>query len=186
MQALSTAYAHMKYDLFMLAAPEREQKTSFTQPYPQKEPKLVIKNVPEGNIAFILFPEKNMNKADEDRLVHFAQKLRQAKRYNLIVGVSSWGADRERDFLERRGEAFDILLGAGPGPGYSGEYLRDNRVLWVRPFTQGKNVLAVTFPKLPKPGEKVVWVPDTSVMVTSYPLSADYIPDPEVDALFAP
>lgn len=186
MQTLTAAYAHMKYDLFMRAAPEPKQKASFIQSYPQKEAKLIIKSVPEGNIAFVLFPEKNTNKTDEDRLVRLAKELRQTKRYNLIVGVSSWGADREQDFLERHGEAFDILLGSGPGAGYSGQYLRDNRVVWVRPFTMGKSALSVTIPNLPKPGEKTAWVPDKSIMVASHPLSNSYAPDPEVEKLFTP
>jgi hypothetical protein len=186
MHALCTAYGRMNYDLFMLAAPEREQKTSFARPYPQKDPELITKSVPGGEIAFILFPEKSITQKDEDRLIHFAEELRRTKKYNLIVGMSSWGADREQDLLERRGEAFDILLGAGPGPGYVGKYLRDNRVLWMRSFNQGRSVLAVTLPELPEPGEKIVWIPDSSIMAVSYPLSADYRPDPEIEALFAP
>lgn len=186
MEALVAAHAHMKYDLFMLAASEREWNVPFAEPYPLHEPKLIVRSVREGNLAFVLFPEKDMSEADEERLFHFAEELRQSGRYNLIIGVSSWGDEREQDFLGRRGEVFDMVFGSGEGPGYSGLYLRDNQVLWVRPFTKGKVVLAVTMPKLPEPGVKVVWEPDVSVMVHSYPLTGDHAADPGVEKLFKP
>lgn len=186
MEALIAAHGHMKYDLFMLAASERGWKVPFAELYPLHEPKLIVRSVPEGNLAFVLFPEKNMSEADEERLFRFAEELRQSGRYNLIIGISSWGEEREQDFLGRRGEVFDMVFGSGEGPGYSGLYLRDNRVLWVRPFTKGKVVLAVTMPELPKPGTKAVWEPDASVMVHSYPLTGDHVADPEVEKLFKP
>lgn len=185
-QALTAAYARLRYDLFMLAAPEQKHTPSFARPYPRRQPELVVKKLPAGVAAFVLFPEKDMSEADEDHLVRFAGELRQSGRYNLIIGLSCWGADREQNFLERRGEAFDMLFGSGDGPGYPGLYLRDDRVLWVRPSTRGKVMLAVTIPELPAPGTKVVWKPDSTVMVHTYPLNGNYAADPEVDKLFNP
>lgn len=154
---------------------------------PFDEPQLVTRKVQDGSLAFILFPDSGQHDPDiEDKTAALAESVRKDGKYNLIIGVSTWGANREQDFIDRHGAAFDIILGSGPGPGYAGLYLRDNSLLWVRAFTKGRSVLGVTIPSLPKPGGKILWEPQTTVLTTSAPLGGDVASDPEINAIFNP
>ena len=154
---------------------------------PFDEPKLVVKNVQDGSLAFVLFPDSGQHDPDiEKKAADFAESLRKNGKHNLIIGVSTWGADRENDFIERRGDAFDIILGSGTGPGYTGLYMREGRLLWARPFTKGRSVNSVTIPTLPAPGHKTVWEPQASIFTEAVSLGGGIPSDPEIDAIFTP
>jgi hypothetical protein len=158
---------------------------SWTQPVDR--PELIVKAVAGGSRAFVLFPDSGQPDADmEQELTRFTRDLRQSGQFNLIVGVSTWGATRENAFIEQSEPVFDIVLGSGEGPGYPGLYLRDNHVLWLRAFTKGKSVLSVTIPELPAPGTKAVWDPEISVRTQNLALD-DAVPSaPEIEAIFTP
>jgi hypothetical protein len=154
---------------------------------PLAKPEVIERAVPGGSIAFILFPDSGEHdKGLEDETVLLAENLRKQARHNLIIGVSTWGADRELDFIERRGAVFDIIFGSGPGPGYAGLFLGDNGTLLVRAFTKGKSVHSVTIPNLPQPGSKIAWEPQVSVLTAATPLGGDVANDPQIDAIFNP
>ena len=154
---------------------------------PLVKPEVIVRDVPGGSLAFILFPDSGEHDAArENEVVRLAESLRGQARHNLIIGVSTWGADREMDFIERRGAAFDIIFGSGNGPGYAGLFLRDSSVLLARAFTKGRYMNSVTIPALPKPGTKIVWEPQANVMTEAIPLSGNTPSDPEVEALFKP
>ena len=154
---------------------------------PLVKPEVIVRDVPGGSLAFILFPDSGEHvAAREDEVVRLAESLREQARHNLIIGVSTWGADREMDFIERRGAAFDLIFGSGKGPGYTGLFLRDSGVLLVRAFTKGRNVNSVNIPELPAPGTKIVWNPQANVMTEAIPLDGNIPSDPEVEALFKP
>jgi hypothetical protein len=154
---------------------------------PLAKPQLVVRDVPGGSLAFVLFPDSGQHDPDmEEAIARFAESLRGEGKYNLIIGVSTWGADRENDFIERRGDAFDIILGSGTGPGYTGLYMREGRLLWARPFTKGRSVNSVTIPTLPEPGQKIVWEPQASIFTEAVSLGGGIPSDPEIDAIFSP
>lgn len=154
---------------------------------PFDEPQLVVRQVQGGSLAFILFPDSGLHDTEiEDRAAALAESLRKEGKHNLIIGISTWGANRENDFIDRHGSAFDIILGSGPGPGYTGLFLRENSLLWVRAFTKGRNILGVTIPTLPKPGVKVIWEPQATVFTAATPLGGEVVSDPEVNAIFNP
>lgn len=154
---------------------------------PLTKPEVVVREVPGGSLAFILFPDSGEHDAaQENELVRLAESLRAQGRHNLIIGVSTWGADREMDFIDRRGSAFDIIFGSGKGPGYTGLFLRDNSVLLVRAFTKGKYVNSVAIPELPAPGTKIVWNPQASVMTEAVPLGGNVPTDPRIEGIFTP
>lgn len=154
---------------------------------PFDEPKLVVKNVPDGSLAFVLFPDSGQHDPDlERKAADLAESLRKNGKHNLIIGVGTWGAIREQDFIDRHGAAFDIILGSGQGPGYTALYQRDNSLLWTRAFTKGRSILSVTIPKLPAPGTKIVWEPQTTVFTESVPLGGTVATDPTINAIFNP
>ncbi len=189
---LKNAFEMLDYDIFLLSPADAAvlRKTQVSAPAgwhrPLDEPALVVRDVPGGSLAFVLFPDSGRSDpAMEERLVRYARDLRDQGRYNLIVGVSTWGAGREQAFIENREPVFDVILGSGEGPGYAGLYLQGNRVLWVRAFTKGKSVLSVAMPALPPAGEKVVWKPEASVRTMSAPLGDGLPSDPKIQAIFS-
>jgi len=154
---------------------------------PLAKPEVVVRDVPGGSLAFILFPDRGEHdKNQEDEVVLLAEDLRRQARHNLIIGVSTWGADRELDFIERRGAAFDIIFGSGKGPGYAGLFLRDSGTLLVRAFTKGRYVHSVTIPNLPAPESKIVWEPQVTALTAAIPLGGNVASDPKIDAIFNP
>lgn len=188
---LKKAYELLGYDIFLLSPTDATVLRTTKVPAPKgwqsplEAPGLVVRDVPGGRLAFVLFPDTGSpDPAMDEELIRYARKLRDEGRYNLIVGVSTWGAARERDFIEQHDPVFDIVLGSGLGPGYAGLYLKDNKVLWVRAFTKGKSVLSVAMPVLPPAGGKVVWAPETSVKTFSAPLGDGLAADPEIRAIF--
>lgn len=189
---LKRAYGMLGYDIFLLSPADatvlnsaKVQTPRAWQP-PLDAPALVERDVPGGRLAFVLFPDSGQaDPGMEKRLVDYARNLRAKGTYNLVIGVSTWGETRESAFIDRAEPVFDIILGSGEGPGYSGLYLRDNRVLWVRAFTKGKNVHTVTIPALPAPGEKVVWAPEQSVRTLAQPLGDNFASAPDIQAIFS-
>ncbi len=190
---LKRAYDLLDYDVALMSPADAlvfshagiEAGPAWTGPL--TEPQLVERDTTNGRLAFILFPDSGQHDpAMEEDVVRMAHSLRQEGNHNLIIGVSTWGGNRENDFIEQRGEDFDILLGSGPGPGYSGLYMRDGALLWVRAFTKGRSVNRITIPELPAPGLKTVWKPQVSIFTEASPLGGGVPSDPEIDAVFAP
>jgi len=100
--------------------------------------------------------------------------------------VSTWGDVREAECIDASQGAFDMVLGSGEGPNYSGLYLLDNKTIWIRAFAKGKGLNIITIPTLPKPGEKIVWQPEVTAKTIVEPLKESIPSDPEMDAIFAP
>ncbi len=190
---IKRAYDLLGYDIALLS-PEDAKVFSHTGidagpawKGPLTTPEVVVREVPGGSLAFVLFPDSGAHDAaQENELVRLAESLRAQAGHNLIIGVSTWGADREMDFVDRRGAAFDIIFGSGRGPGYTGLFLRDNGVLLVRAFTKGRNVNSVTIPELPAPGTRIVWNPQVNAMTEAVPLGGNVPPDPRVEGIFRP
>lgn len=192
---LAKAFSALDYDLFVLSPEDRETlaqakvQTAPAWQTPDATPRVVTKKVPDGQLAFVLFPPAQPDGptgAVATTLADTATKLRASGKYNLVIGVSTWGQPLENDFIASQGKAFDIILGSGEGPGYPGLYLQDNAVLWVRPSVKGKGVNTIVIPTLPKAGEKAVWSPNASVMASVQPLNESVASDQSVAAIFAP
>lgn len=190
---MKRALEMMDYDIFLMSPSDlavfRNTGTavprSWTQPLDR--PELIVKAVPGGSLAFVLFPDTGQPDPDmEKELTRFTRDLRQSGQFNLIIGVSTWGATRESLFIEQSEPVFDIVLGSGEGPGYPGLYLRDNHVLWLRSFTKGKIVLSVTIPELPAAGTKAVWDPEVNARTQSLTLDDAVPSDPKIEAIFKP
>ena len=190
---LKRAYDLLGYDIALLSPADAavfshaglEPGPAWSGPFPK--PQLVERDAPGGSLAFVLFPDSAQpDPAMEEDTARFASALRGEGRHNLIIGVSTWGGNRENDFIERHGEAYDIIMGSGPGPGYGGLFMRDNALLWVRAFTKGRSVNSVTIPELPGPGQKIVWEPQGNVFTEAESLDGGVATDPEIDAIFNP
>ena len=190
---IKRAYDLLEYDIALLSPADAavfshtglDAGPAFTGPL--DKPEVVTRDVPGGSLAFIIFPDRGGHDAAlEDELASLAESLRTQARHNLIIGLSTWGVDRETDFIDRRGDAFDIIFGSGKGPGYTGLFLRDNGVLLVRAFTKGRSVSSVSIPRLPQPGTKIVWEPQATVTTTAVTLGGNVPSDPKIEAVLKP
>jgi hypothetical protein len=102
---------------------------------------------------------------------------------DLVVAVSPWGAAAESDLLENDKPDIDLLLGAGPGPGFPARTARGEKTLWCRAYAQGRTVHVIMLKELPghKPDWK--WVRDANASVQLQSLSESITNDPDMDAL---
>ncbi len=193
MLRLKQAFDLLKYDVFVLSPADMLALESTQTPLserwlrPADQPRLTTIDVPEGRLAIIIFPDPgHSDQTQEQALFDFARDVRSRGEHNLIIGVSTWGAVREERFISTMEPVFDMVLGSGEGPGYAGLYLRDNKVLWVRTFTKGRNLLTVTIPELPKPGDKTIWTPEATVKTRAMNLDDSVYPAPQIEEIFQP
>ena len=100
------AYAMLPYDAVLLSAADLQLLQESNAPSspawknPGPAPEVFVRDVPEGRLAFVLFPEES---GKEEETSATAEKLRQSGKFNLIVGVSTWGSARETAFINSKG-----------------------------------------------------------------------------------
>lgn len=193
MRDLKKAYELLDYDIFVLSPSDSTfLKRAGVKPLPSwhralVKPEVLIRQVPDGLLVFVLFPDMGFdNQAATDKLARITESLRKSARYNLIIGISTWGWAREKTFLETYPDAVDVLLGSGDGPGYSGIYVNNNATLWVRAFSKGKSLQSITFPSLPKPNRHIQWRPRESVFTAMILLGRETASDMQIQAIFGP
>lgn len=187
---LFQAYTALDYDLFVLTPEEGDLLAASGHALPPswhvagQDPKLVTHTLPRGELAFVLFPH-TLSEKTENALLDMVQTLRRSHQFQLVIGISTWGYDREMEFLQRQGQAFDIVLGAGDGPGFPGLYLQNNTVLWSRAPGKGKDVNVIAIPDFPPTENKITWSPEKSISAMTEALRNTIAPNPEIAALFA-
>jgi hypothetical protein len=106
-------------------------------------------------------------------------------RVNLLIGLSQWGSNLERKYLQSSPPLFDIFLGSGPGPGFAGKYRQQDNTLWVRPYDEGKSVSIIKISKWPKKETKHKWTPYKEIKTGLAKLSDDMPRDPKVASVLA-
>ena len=119
-----------------------------------------------GAVAVLLLPELSPPAAEEELLARAAKAVdkavREAQRTaRLVIAVSPWGMAAEQTFLERQERAKaalpDILLGAGPGPGFAGRIAAGGRTLWLRAAGRGRAVNRVDVLAWPERAKGFAW-----------------------------
>nr|WP_144301617.1 hypothetical protein [Oceanidesulfovibrio indonesiensis] len=103
----------------------------------------------------------------EPKILKAAQTARQDA--TIVIGLSLWGAAYEESFLQRNPDALDILLGSGPGRGFSGRQNAPGQTIWVRPYTKGATVAMIDILILPG-AEGGHWALGMDVMAASHSL----------------
>lgn len=179
----------MHYDLLALTPPDRTVLEQAGATIPEswtrvtETPQLLERHVPDGTLAFIIFPADPGQPSGWSAITDMAEEARTSGRYNLIIGLCSWSISFEQDFINRHGAAFDILLGAGDGPGYIGLYEQNNALYRVRAFSKGKGIHQIDIPTLPQPG-KHIWVPGQGISATYQALDAKVPDDARIKSIF--
>ena len=98
--------------------------------------------VGETRIGVLVFPPQPENPGDFSHIAELARKM--GDEVSLLLGMSPWGANREREFLRQRPGVLDILLGGGSGPSFKAKYPGSGETLWIRPYTEGKAVHSIS------------------------------------------
>ncbi len=117
-----------------------------------------------GKIGLVLFPRGDGPKdaptpEQQKRVLAAAAALRPSAA--LIIGVSPWGFEAERDFLPLAQGVFSCLLGGGDGPGFAKSLQSQSPgVLWARSDSKGRSVTEITL--LQRPGDGFRWTEGTS------------------------
>lgn len=96
----------------------------------------------ERRIGFLVFPPRPEDNATFPRIRELARKM--GPDLSLLIGLSPWGAKREKDFLRKLPHAVDILLGGGSGPPFKAKYPNAGKTLWVRPYPEGKTIHSIS------------------------------------------
>lgn len=146
--------------------------------------------LPEGrSIAFVLLPyvERGIY---ELPLITFrrSQNLieRARAKADMVVGVSPWGFTMEREFAQKATTLPDILLGSGPGSGLNGQIMREEKLLWVRPYSLGKTANILTILRWPEPGLDFKWVKGYTVRLKVESYSGKFQERPDILELLPP
>ncbi len=102
----------------------------------------------------------------------------------LLIGVSPWGSEEERNFLPQAEGIFHIILGAGAGYGFpfavAGAH---GGVLWARPENSGKSVNVINILQWPQQGLHL-WQPQANFEAYLQLLGAEIQPDTVIGNMF--
>lgn len=193
-KALGAAHARLPYDLGLampaeaawLADNGAALPSSFrvAGPHPASGT-LLAGQVRVGVVLFPVLPT-DAAKAPPDlgrEVAEAARALRGST--DLVVGISPWGATAEADFLDIHGQTVDLLLGAGPGPGFPARPMAEDKVLWARPYSQGKSLLQIAVKSLPRRTPDWKWVREGNAAVLLQSLTENITNDPDMAALLA-
>ncbi|MFW6235708.1 MAG: hypothetical protein ACOC24_02885 [Desulfovibrionales bacterium] len=102
---------------------------------------------------------------------------------DLLIGISPWGAQGERFYLENGNPRFDILLGAGNGPGLNGQLLNKGKTLWVRPYTKGQAVQKIEVLASAVKNPETAWKIGANMTFASLPLRETMPEDSETQTV---
>jgi len=149
---VAQAYENLEYDAMMLTPADAAVVG------PEMPESLKTWVVPSGKVTTRTFERKNLRiglvyfpvlaspeaeptEADMEEVIRQARNLQ--GEVNVVIGVSPWGFNGEKAFLEKyKGpdQPLDILLGGGHGSGNRGKLEADSAAAWVRSFSKGKSV----------------------------------------------
>lgn len=193
-KALGAAYARLPYDLGY-AIPDESRWLADNGAAPPswlrvagERPAFEVRQVGSVRVGLLLFPilDQDLAKVPQvtaQAVADTALLLREGS--DIVVGVSPWGSSVEADFLEARGHTVDVLLGAGPGPGFPARPMAGDKTLWVRAYSQGKALVQVVVKELPSRAPGWKWVREQNAAVLLQSLTESITNDPDMDALLA-
>lgn len=158
---LVKAYDTLRYDVGVLAPAEVKALAAKGLTGPagwvalDKEPTTKIIDTPKGKVGIVLLPmaKKAGDGPSEEQTQAIARKIRELRpQVTLVAALSPWGVQAESDYLEKVRPDIDVLLGSGPGVGFSAKPANNGKVLWMHTYSKGKAVY--TLDLLALPGDK--------------------------------
>jgi hypothetical protein len=138
-----------------------------------------------GTVGLVLFPRGTGSRnaptpKQQERVLAAAAALRPS--VALVIGVSPWGYEAERDFLPRAQGVFSCLLGGGDGPGFSQSLQsKSPGVLWARSDAKGRCITEITL--LLRPDGELQWKDGTTFRARLVDLKPSIMPDRAMEDL---
>jgi len=146
---------------------------------PKENPTVFKYKVNKDEIFFVLFPEKTSKFEQVCKEVNqLAKSINLSNKRALIVGLSPWGADLEKRYLEFPGSFMHVLLGSGEGFGTRGKIVNNGYTLWIRPYPKGKAVNLLKILRFPSRDSNWQWKQGDNVILDIFPLN-DRVPSDE-------
>jgi hypothetical protein len=104
----------------------------------------------------------------------------------LIVGISSWGRENERLFVENHEGSCDILLGSGPGPGLIAAFSTHAKTLWTRAYSKGRTVTKIEIREFPSSDVSLTWNTGRNISAQLVLLGKKIQENPAMNTILAP
>ena len=188
---LAKAYGLLGYTLGYLGAAEGKALADAGAPLPPgflvagEAPQKAVYAVGANKIGVVFFPELGRAANPGDAVVQAIERAAASLRpeVKLVIGVSPWGSDAERYYLEHARPAVDVLFGGGPGIGLTARPDATGKVLWMRAFGKGKTLDTLELTAWPG-GVDFTWRDKGNYAFQVISLGDDFAAKPEIDALF--
>jgi len=102
---------------------------------------------------------------------------------SLIIAMCAWGYFYEQELVNSTGALPDLVLGSGPGIGLVGTKSANAKVMWIRPFAQGKSVERIDLYALPERNANFKWTEEQNIRMTLFGLTDQVTDDRRVLSL---
>ncbi len=189
---LAKAFSLMSYSAGFVAPNEAQALQNANATLPQgfvvasenAQTKIVTTKDFTTGIVFFPMLSPRTTKASSDAIQSVAKAARELRAQNvdLIVGLSPWGAQIEREYLDAGNRDVDVLLGSGQGFGFNARPMSGSHVLWARGFSKGKVMDSIEI--LQVPSNKETWKPRKNFNAQAIRLEDSIPGDPKISKLF--
>lgn len=193
---LIRGYEHLSYDLGVLGTSESHVLSLLSGTQPEKwfqvasYPQVHSLQTDKGLIIAVVFPTPELNTDRStsmiQNLVATLSELRSDHPNALIVGISSWGRENERQFVEKHEGSCNILLGSGPGPGLTSTFSTHALTLWTRAYSKGRTVTKIEIREFPAADAPLSWITGRNISAQLVLLGEKIQENPAMDAILAP
>lgn len=145
------------------------------------EPVAKAFNTPAGIVGVLFFPT-----GDEPGRTPSAAQMQATRKAghklkdscDLVVGISPWGMQAEKEFLPMAQGVFDCLLGGGEGPGFAQSVNRSAPgVLWSRSDVNGRALCVIDVLELPARAQAADWLEGVTFRASLTYLEGKQAPD---------
>ena len=193
---LIRGYELLAYDLGVLGTSEASALPLLAKDQPQtwlradSHPHIHPMTTAMGSVMAVVFPTLQPDGTPSEsmlsELVTTLTDLRHSHPKALLVGISSWGREHERRFLDDHEGRCDILLGSGPGPGLTSVFSSHAKTLWTRAYTKGRTVNKIEIREFPSPSASFNWKNGRNISTKLLVLGEKIQDNPAMDAILAP
>lgn len=194
LKALAEAYSKINFDLGLLSPAEAAalRKAGTTLPGQWVTAPEVTETelpLPAGQkVGFVLLPPLTPTEKEAPKeLIRLVSRAveHQRKTAKIVVAVSPWGYFVELTYLRTLDAVLpDILLGAGPGPGFKGMVAGEGKTYWMRAYGLGKALNRIEVLDWPGRDPGFRWRDEEDIRSLNIGLTDQVRDDTSVSSLF--
>lgn len=187
---MAAAFDHIRHDLLFVTPDERADLARAgvkTRGYWRGSDHIeehVLHERGGPKIGVILLPPVpySARNLPENRIHQLEMAVRRLRaKVRLVVAMSPWGYNLERDLFARadKNDLPDVLLGSGPGVGQA-LLAAGGKTAWIRAYTEGKSVMRVDVFAWPEHDSTFKWTEDKNIRMSLFGLTDQYQEDPRI------